>query len=414
MNYKIKILPFVESIIILILMIQTILQNIIPQLQYIDELFAVVLLIKMFGILFTKKVDKKIFKELSLMFALLLVGITNTLMFKIQTIPSAIITDIGNLFKAYIGFYAYYIIYKDRSREYKDALIHYLTIFCKLIIIPGFFLSIINLFMDIGMHTDYVYGIRSFHYIFLRVGNLYSFCVLSIIILTLELRKNSNKNNIICIFFTLFLMIATLRTRAFVYAILYVIIYNFQIKKKKVKVKPLYIIIFVVIAAYVAFPKISFYFLENSNRARSALLRYGLVIMKEYFPFGTGFATYGTFAAKKYYSLLYYKYGMNNLYGLSVENGDFLMDNYWPAIFAEFGIIGTIILAFILLNILKRCLNNDAICKSAALFGMLSMLIASIATGSFFGVTSTITMAIIAIAATFAEEGKGEKNNEKS
>ena len=49
--------------------------------------------------------------------------------------------------------------------------------------------------------------------------------------------------------------------------------------------------------------------------------------------------TFATNAAAQYYSPLYYKYGLNDIWGLTPENPMFLADAFFPTM-AEFGMVG--------------------------------------------------------------------------
>ncbi|MFL4480037.1 hypothetical protein ACIPUB_17390 [Paeniglutamicibacter sp. ORCA_105] len=61
------------------------------------------------------------------------------------------------------------------------------------------------------------------------------------------------------------------------------------------------------------------------------------------FPFGVGFARYGSFLAGQEYSPEYVALGYDKIYGLGTgENSGFLSDTFWPAIVGETGFIGAI------------------------------------------------------------------------
>lgn len=63
------------------------------------------------------------------------------------------------------------------------------------------------------------------------------------------------------------------------------------------------------------------------------------IIFSDYIPFGSGLGTFATNAAAQYYSPLYYKYGLNDIWGLYPENPMFLADAFYPTM-AEFGMVG--------------------------------------------------------------------------
>lgn len=79
---------------------------------------------------------------------------------------------------------------------------------------------------------------------------------------------------------------------------------------------------------------------EAEAMARPATYETGIKIMfKDYIPFGSGLGSFGTTAAAKEYSPLYYKYQLNTIWGLNPENPMFLADAFYPTL-AEFGIVG--------------------------------------------------------------------------
>lgn len=117
----------------------------------------------------------------------------------------------------------------------------------------------------------------------------------------------------------------------------------------------------IVAMTIVAWDKINFYFIEggfgNEREtqdlyARAALYYFSLDLFKEYFPFGSGFATYGTFVSGEYYSHIYNDLGMDVMQGLTENDPRFIADTYFPSL-AQFGVVGAI-LFFLFWMILTR------------------------------------------------------------
>lgn len=65
------------------------------------------------------------------------------------------------------------------------------------------------------------------------------------------------------------------------------------------------------------------------------------IIFEDYIPFGSGLGTFATNAAAEYYSPLYYKYNLSNIWGLDPSNPMFLADAFYPTL-AEYGIFGLV------------------------------------------------------------------------
>lgn len=79
---------------------------------------------------------------------------------------------------------------------------------------------------------------------------------------------------------------------------------------------------------------------EAAEMARPLTYETGVKIMfQDYIPFGSGLGSFGTAAAAKEYSPLYYTYQLDTVWGLTPENPMFLADAFYPTL-AEYGIVG--------------------------------------------------------------------------
>ena len=78
---------------------------------------------------------------------------------------------------------------------------------------------------------------------------------------------------------------------------------------------------------------------ENEELARPMTYKTALLILKDYFPFGPGMGTFGTYAAAEYYSPLYYAYHLNEIWGLSETFNAFVADAFYPTL-AQYGVVG--------------------------------------------------------------------------
>ncbi len=90
---------------------------------------------------------------------------------------------------------------------------------------------------------------------------------------------------------------------------------------------------------------------ELQDVARNVLYSTGWRIALDYFPFGSGLATFGGWIAALYYSPLYIQYGISEVWGLDpLEGGRFLTDTFWPYIIGQFGFFGFLCYAGIFLS----------------------------------------------------------------
>lgn len=100
-----------------------------------------------------------------------------------------------------------------------------------------------------------------------------------------------------------------------------------------------------VVVLFFTWTKFNAYYVEGFQEeaqamARPATYETGMTIMfKDYIPFGSGLGSFGTAAAAKEYSPLYYKYNLNEIWGLDPTNPMFLADAFYPTL-AEYGIVG--------------------------------------------------------------------------
>lgn len=79
--------------------------------------------------------------------------------------------------------------------------------------------------------------------------------------------------------------------------------------------------------------------MSNDELARPMTYKTSLKILYDYFPFGSGMGTFACNGAWQHYSPLYFKYNLNDIWGLSPDAGGFICDAYYPTL-AQFGIVG--------------------------------------------------------------------------
>lgn len=100
-----------------------------------------------------------------------------------------------------------------------------------------------------------------------------------------------------------------------------------------------------VVVLFFTWTKFNAYYVEGfqedvQDMARPITYQTGMKIMfHDYIPFGSGLGSFGTAAAAKEYSPLYFKYNLNEIWGLDPTNPMFLADAFYPTL-AEYGIVG--------------------------------------------------------------------------
>ena len=151
---------------------------------------------------------------------------------------------------------------------------------------------------------------------------------------------------------------------------------------------------------FVTFQQIEAYYFTKNENARNELTRTSITIAKEYFPIGTGFGTYGSYASAKKYSAVYYKYGLNNVWGLSKDFNAFITDTFWPMIIGQFGILGCATYIICLICILKNIQEGYSYTKDkyvylACLISLVYLLISSSSETAFANSFASLLALII-------------------
>lgn len=418
MNKQIYILSIV--FIILGFVFQTALQEKINIFQWYDEIIAIIFFMHfIINILTGKltKIGKYEFYCFLLMISLILVGLISNFNAKIETGWKTICIDIianTKIFMIYLGILSFKNIDK-----YKNKIIKCTNFFVRKIVYIATVLCVVNYFYDINMASETRFGIKCFNFIFGAPGNFNMVCYYLMLLLTIGLNDKRNKIPLFC---TLFLWASTLRTRAFLYVLLYIYIYFIMIKMTKIsketknRIKPLVVLISIVIivfGSYVIINEQVEYYFFNPRMPRAILLKYGIITMKDYFPLGTGFSTYGSSEAGKNYSPLYYKYGFNEGYGISYNNRMYLLDNYWPSIMGQFGAIGLAIVILLIINLIKSIIKrnkNDKYNLLGCIMILICILSASFVTSSMVHFT---TVGLFFIIGLVSEKLKNNKFKEE-
>lgn len=109
---------------------------------------------------------------------------------------------------------------------------------------------------------------------------------------------------------------------------------------------------FVALIFIAGWNKFSYYFITGNSEsfdpnviesyARPVLYATGGMLLMDYFPFGTGLASFATYASSLNYSTLYYEYGLDKIHGLSPDAPSFITDAFYPSL-AQFGVAGIVL-----------------------------------------------------------------------
>lgn len=170
------------------------------------------------------------------------------------------------------------------------------------------------------------------------------------------------------------------------------------------------------VVIFFTWTKFNAYYVEGfqddaQEMARPLAYETGMKIMfQDYIPFGSGFGSFGTAAAAKEYSPLYYKYQLNTIWGLTPENPMFLADAFYPTL-AEYGIVGLFFFLWFWKKRLWECNKiTNIVYYRMALMAILALALESTADSSFL---SGKGMGYFMVLALCLNSGRQQMNSSK-
>lgn len=379
----------------ILFLFQNALDVIIPSINMLDDIIALVAVFWIAdAILNSRKLKKDIVIMLGLISGIMVIGLISTFFSDISRPVVAIVFDMWNTIKVFVGFIGAMLHFQ--RRPISEKLLKILAATIRTIVFIAFILMILSQFVDLGMTAGMRYGFKCFKFVYSGAGMFSQYCAQYMLILTLDAKNKPSSIKKIAIILNFVIWISTMRSRGFVITILYALLLIYfkkansawmqeNIKRFKKLLRPDRLIIVLVLILLVGSSQIKVYFGSDVVSSRGLFLRYGITTMLTYFPLGAGFATFGTEAASRFYSPLYYHYGMNRFWALT-EKGSQLTDCYWPAIAAEFGVIGLALVSMLVFFYIKSMIKLSMKRKNfllAAIVYTCYLIISSTATGAF-------------------------------
>ena len=312
------------------------------EFKYTDELMALFLCLFAGIVVWERKAWKELIPVTIVVFIFLFYTIYS---FIIQSnIPKAILTDLLIQIKPFLGFYCAYLIAPQLSSSQK----YFISILC---LIVGGLLIIVGLSAQI----DSVFGHPS------------RFATAAIATAFLFLYCSTYKWSDVLIFLFL-LTIGFFSTRAKFYGFWVVAISLIVFTKlggqMRLNWKSIAAgILICLLAIWFAKEKIIIYYVDGMMNSREMWSRPAMLfasgqIFYDYFPFGCGLGSFGTFASAEYYSPIYEMYGLNHIWGLSKNMPIFICDAFYPEL-AQFGIIGAILYFFFWYTIIRKSTSQN-------------------------------------------------------
>ena len=277
-----------------------------------------------------------------------------------------IIVDMVSLWKTFACFCFFERVCSNENR--RSYIVHRLKFPAKAIIYLVVITSIVQQFVDIGTaghNNTIVFGIKQYGFFWNNSINTGWLVFGSLLILAAAQEKRIIK------YFLMSCIPLALTFSSLVFCWIFVVVYLFVILQRDGVFKVRYIVPLAIAVILFSIEDITTYFYDL-NSPRMMFIIYGIKTANTFFPIGSGFATYGTEMAARYYSKLYLAYGWRNLWTLG-ENGQFLNDTFLAGILGQFGWIG-FFLYIICLYTLYRSINTKNLTKQERILSLATVI----------------------------------------
>lgn len=383
-------------ILFIFLVTENIYEDSISGLNYFDEVIAIVALCYLMlphKKYYTHSSPEK--KSILCIMGVLIIGCISTLVFHIQSDFGGIWRDVIAIMKFPICYYAFLqISYKYKKKYIQKSIIKFAQVYTFCIGLIG----VLNFIKPIEVFTGgYRYGMPLYHFIYSHA----TFLISTLIILVSVLIANGVRKNKMPIILGIIGIILTFRSKPILIVVFISIMLILRNKNKLHSISKkqfiTYGIIILALSLYFASSQINTYISFGESAARGAFYIYGFNIAYTRFPLGSGFCTFASTLSHKYYSPLYFDYNMQNIWGITPDDGSYAGDTFWPNIFAQYGFIGFILYLLMLFYIYKS-INNRFIILSDQWIAAMSLLLYTISAAfaeSFYTNATSVIFALV-------------------
>lgn len=298
-----------------------------------DEICAAILLV-FFASAFFKSDSWQINKSFLVIFGIFLFYLFYSLYINSNT-KTAIISDFIVQFKPYLAFFAVYYLKPIFNKNQKIILRSICIFFWFCLLLIGI----------LSIADNYIIRNVMYH------NSFYAACATALALIYLYCGEDSKKDKFI---FILLLSVGLFSTRSKFYGLyalaVMLILFSPYLKNIKINFKTILLLIITLsVIIIVGWQKIDLYFafsgeeeIEKGLLARATLYMTTPEILRDYFPFGSGFASFASFYSGVYYSEIYAEYGIEKIYGINSSYYSFIADTYYPCL-AQFGVIGMVL-----------------------------------------------------------------------
>ena len=352
-------------LIFLLLIFYDVLEGFVPMANYWDELAAVVVLgWGVYSLWKNPKMTKGERINWLLLILLVVIGaLGNVFHPGLQPSMVACIKDVMALCK----FPAIFFVLERMtiSREKREVILPRIAKISRWILIVTLFAVVAGRFVDLGFYTGEVRILPTFEFVFTHP----TFYISSYVMIAAVLMAESMDKNRLFLLLDCFLLFMAQRTKVYifiVFLVLFVLLGEKRVTKiltaifgsETEKMKPGRILLALAAVAamilVVGKNKIEATLVYGMTVPRVALYVVGFQILMDFFPLGSGLGTFASHLSGRYYSNVYALYGIDNIWGMTRSNYNFISDIFWPYIYGQFGVFGVLIYLKLLIGIFCR------------------------------------------------------------
>lgn len=321
--------------------------------KYVDEAVALIgAAVFVYNCFLTGKIKlKKASAKMNiLLIPFFLSGIAGNLLFRYQPLRYVLI-DLYTNMKFFLCIASGYVLFRNCRKETQELLASH----ARFMAVVFFVMLVLDQTLHVFTSPETRYGLRA-------VGLTHyhpTYLAGAMIFLTSVLTVFYKKRNLPFIAMSLIVCFFTLRGKAIAGCAVYVLLFYFILVYRK-KLKLWHLVVMGIAVVWIAWDQFSYYYIElEGQSARSVLTQTSFKIMKDYFPIGTGFGTYGSAVAGEHYSPVYVKYGFLQVHELggNEQGWGFFSDTFWPIIIGQTGFIGIVCYVTVLVLLFMRILR---------------------------------------------------------
>lgn len=337
----------------------------IPGLNYWDE--TLIVAVPLYYMLASRRISIKK-SQLNIwltLFCFIMIGLVSNILYpEFQSSSVAILKDVAAAIKFPM---LAILLMQNRTLNQQNSITHEAAKLSKVLLYIMLGIAIVGYVINIDVYQNEVRLVKCYKFFFSHPTFLVSSIIMMISVLLADGIKRNRRELIIAGF----LIFLSGRTKGYIMiAVLLLIIMikpsiirnAFANMSGRLKLKKQYLIIGLVCVGVIGYvlgkAKVVDYMGWGLTAARPALYIVGFYLLKDCFPFGSGFGTFASSISGEYYSNVYNLYHISGVNGLIRGNTNYIADAFPPYIYGQFGIAGAIAYALILVQLIKYQLKR--------------------------------------------------------